>query len=91
MRKHKVKRYFRLRKNYFRATFWAMEGYLTTKEAAARLGVSTARIRQMIIEGVINGAEKFGRDNVVSEKEVKRLESLDRKAGRPAKVKNEKK
>lgn len=64
-----------------------MEGYLTTKEAAARLKVSTARIRQMIIEGVIVGAEKFGRDNVVPEAEVVRLENADRKAGRPPKEK----
>jgi excisionase family DNA binding protein len=66
-----------------------MEGYLTTKEAAARLNVSTARVRQMIIEGVIKGAEKFGRDNVVPEAEVTRLENIERKAGRPPKAKVE--
>jgi excisionase family DNA binding protein len=66
-----------------------MEGYLTTKEAAQRLAVSAARIRQMIIEGVIKGAGKFGRDNVVPELEVKRLEQFERKPGRPAKAKGE--
>jgi excisionase family DNA binding protein len=62
-----------------------MKGYLTTKEAAERLNVSTARIRQMIIEGVIKNAEKFGRDNVVPETEVERLAAIERKPGRPLK------
>ena len=60
-----------------------MEGYLTTKEAAERLKVSAARIRQMIIEKVIVGAEKFGRDNVVPESEISRLENTERSPGRP--------
>lgn len=67
-----------------------MKGYLTAKQAAARLGVSDTRIRQMIIEGVIIGAEKFGRDNVIPEKEIERLENTERKAGRPPKAKDEK-
>lgn len=60
-----------------------MKDFLTTKEAAERLGVSDARIRQMILEGVIKNAQKFGRENVISEVEVKRLEKSDRKPGRP--------
>ena len=66
-----------------------MEGYLTTKEAAARLNVSTARIRQMIAEGVIKKAQKFGRDNVILESEVERLEATERKPGRPTVKDNE--
>ena len=62
-----------------------MKGFLTTKEAGQRLGVSDARIRQMIFEGVIKGAGKFGRENVIPEKEIKRLEESERKAGRPPK------
>jgi excisionase family DNA binding protein len=62
-----------------------MKGFLTTKQAAERLGVSDSRVRQMILEGVIKNGQKFGRENVISEAEVKRLESLDRKPGRPAK------
>ena len=65
-----------------------MKGYLTTTQVAERLNVSQARVRQMIIEGIIK-AEKVGRDNFISESEVKRIEKLDRKAGRPAKVKVE--
>ncbi len=38
----------------------------------------------MILDGVII-AEKFGRDNVISEVEMKRIEKLDRKPGRPKK------
>jgi len=66
-----------------------MKGYLTTTQTAERLNVSQARVRQMIIEGIIK-AEKVGRDNFISESEVKRIVSLDRKAGRPKKVKSEK-
>lgn len=80
--------FFRLRNNYYSGKFRAMvKGYLTTTEAAARLGVSMARIRQMIIDGVIAGAEKVGRDNVIPEREIARLESAERKAGRPPKTK----
>jgi excisionase family DNA binding protein len=38
---------------------------LTTNEAAARLGVSPARVRQMVASGAIV-SEKFGRDTVIS-------------------------
>jgi len=37
----------------------------TTAEAAAKLGVTPARVRQMVIAGVLE-AEKFGRDLVIS-------------------------
>lgn len=68
--------------------FEAMEGeFLTTKEAAEALGVSAAYIRQMIISGAIIGAKKFGRDNAVPQSEIERLKNVERKAGRPAKVK----
>ncbi len=62
-----------------------MKGYLTTTQTAERLSISQARVRQLIIEGVIT-AEKFGRDNFIPESEVKRIEKLDRKAGRPKKA-----
>ena len=38
----------------------------------------------MILDGVIK-AEKVGRDNFILESEVKRLESIERKPGRPTK------
>lgn len=68
--------------------FEAMEiegEFLTTKEAAEKLGVSVAYIRQMIAAGTITGAKKFGRDNAVPLSEVVRLEGTERKAGRPKK------
>ncbi len=65
-----------------------MKGYLTTTQTAERLNVSQARVRQIILDGVIK-ADKFGRDNVISEAELKRIEKLDRKAGRPPKDKKE--
>ena len=66
-----------------------MKDYLTTSQTAERLGISSAKVRQMIIEGVITQAEKVGRDNFIPESEVKRLESFDRKPGRPQKTKND--
>ncbi len=65
-----------------------MKGFLTAKQAAERLGVSDARVRQMIIEGVIKNAQKFGRENVIPEAEIERLEKSERKPGRPAKSKD---
>ena len=61
-----------------------MKGYLTTKQTGEKLGITPDRVRQLIIEGTIE-AEKIGRDNFITESEVKRLEKLDRKAGRPPK------
>lgn len=61
------------------------EEFLTTKEAAERIGVTSAYVRQMIIAGTITGAKKFGRDNAVPVSEVERLKTSDRKAGRPKK------
>ncbi len=64
-----------------------MKGYLTTKQTAERLNVVPSRVRRMILDGVIK-AEKVGRDNFIPESEVKRLENVERKPGRPAKEKS---
>jgi excisionase family DNA binding protein len=64
-----------------------MKDLVSTAEAAKRLNVTTTRIRQMIIEGVIVGADKLGRDYFIPEREIVRLEKTERKAGRPAKAK----
>ncbi len=37
----------------------------TTNEAAARLGVTPARVRQMVVSGEIE-SERFGRDTVIT-------------------------
>lgn len=56
---------------------------LTTKEAAARLGVSVLRVQQLIWDGRLP-AEKIGRDYVIKEADLKLVE--DRKPGRPRKA-----
>jgi excisionase family DNA binding protein len=65
-----------------------VKGFVTTTEAAAHLGISTARVRQLILDRIL-AAEKFGRQHVISEKEIARLKSIERKAGRPPKIKRE--
>ena len=57
--------------------------YLTTKETAEKLGVSTGRIRQMVIAGQLH-AEKFGRELMISEIDIKAVRN--RKTGRPRKA-----
>ena len=59
--------------------------YLTTKETAEKLGVSTGRIRQMVIAGQLH-AEKFGRELMISETDIKAVRH--RKTGRPKKAEN---
>src|SRR5215213_4509580 len=44
--------------------FAVMEGYITTTEAAERLGVSSARVRQLVSSGALP-AQKFGPVNMV--------------------------
>lgn len=60
-----------------------MSATLTTKEAAARLGVSAARVRQLVLAGNLP-AEKFGRDLMIKETDLKLVE--ERPMGRPPKA-----
>jgi excisionase family DNA binding protein len=59
---------------------------LTTKEAAERLGVSAARVRQLVLSGQLPAA-KFGRDLVIKESDLKLV--AERPMGRPPKAKAE--
>lgn len=59
-----------------------MSEAITTKEAADRLGVSAARVRQMVLSGQLP-AEKFGRDLVIKSSDLKLVEI--RPVGRPPK------
>lgn len=43
----------------------AMRETYTTEEAAAALGVSSARVRQLILEGILK-TERFGRAHVIT-------------------------
>jgi excisionase family DNA binding protein len=64
-----------------------MSATLTTKEAAERLGVSPARVRQLVLSGELP-AEKFGRDLMIKEGDLKLV--ADRPIGRPPKTSKEK-
>lgn len=59
-----------------------MSRKLTTKEAAQRLGISDARVRQLVLSGKLP-AQKFGRDLQIDEKDLEKVK--ERKAGRPKK------
>ena len=55
--------------------------FLTTKEVAQRLGVKI-RMVQLLIQSGRLPAQKFGRDYMIKEKDLKLVEV--RKVGRPA-------
>jgi excisionase family DNA binding protein len=57
---------------------------LTTPEVAKRLNVSTARVRQLILEGRLPSVQ-YGRDHLVKESDLALVK--DRPAGRPKKGK----
>jgi len=57
-----------------------MENLLTTEEAAARLGVTGARVRAMIRDERLP-AQKFGHVHMIKEVDLKLVEN--RKTGRP--------
>ena len=55
---------------------------LTTKEAGERLGITVQRIHALIRDGRLP-AQKFGRDYLIKESDLKLVE--ERKPGRPSK------
>jgi excisionase family DNA binding protein len=62
-----------------------MGNIYTTTDAARRLGVSQARVRQLIEDGRLK-AEKQGRDLLIPQDSLKEFEKNGRKKpGRPAK------
>jgi excisionase family DNA binding protein len=73
-----------LRNTFFRDIVAPMSRGITTSEAAERLGVSTARVRKLVLDGRLP-AKKFGRDLVISEAGLRSFERL--KGGRPPKRK----
>lgn len=64
-----------------------IEGYLTVKEAAEKLGVSDGRIRQLIAEKRLPSI-KIGNSNVIKETDLKLVEVRIR-TGRKPKPKND--
>jgi excisionase family DNA binding protein len=64
-----------------------MEQTFTTTEAAEMLGVTTARIRQMVLAGEIEG-EKRGRDLLIPKSQIEKAKARKTKPGpKPAKKK----
>ncbi len=63
----------------------SLEGFLTTKEVAEKLGVSVGRVQQFIAEGRLP-ATKIGQTNLVKESDLKLVQ--DRKTGRPLKARS---
>jgi excisionase family DNA binding protein len=57
---------------------------LTTQQAAAELGLTDSRIRQLIIEGKLP-AQRFGRSHMIKRSDLKRVEVGN--VGRPPKDK----
>ncbi|HEY0320110.1 MAG TPA: helix-turn-helix domain-containing protein [Pyrinomonadaceae bacterium] len=64
-----------------------MNEFLTTEQAAAELGVSDSRVRQLILEGKLP-AQKFGRSHMIKRSDLKNVEIGNR--GRPPKDKKKK-
>ena len=66
-------------------TFQNMSKFHTTQSAARYLGVTPARVRQLILEGRLT-SEKYGRDHLISESDLKTYMATARKnPGRPRK------
>lgn len=65
--------------------FSGMEGYITTTEAAERLGLSSARVRQLVLSGKLP-ATRFGPVNMVKEADLSLVRNRPA-AGRPPKAK----
>jgi excisionase family DNA binding protein len=60
-----------------------MTKLLTTQQAAERLGITDARVRQLILSGRVP-AQKLGRDLFIEEGDLKLVQ--DRKPGRPRRL-----
>jgi excisionase family DNA binding protein len=59
---------------------------VSTKEAARRLGVSLRRVQAMIRQGIIP-ATKLTREWMIDTADLQRVKAMERKPGRPRKLK----
>ncbi len=75
-----VNSYFSCVNLFLALQFTPMSQTFTTKEAAERLGITPARVRQLVLAGQLP-AEKFGRDLVIHESDLESVK--DRPIGRP--------
>ncbi len=65
----------------------AIEGYLTTKQIAEKLGVTVGRVQQLVADKRLI-AIKVGQTNLIKESDFQKYEKKDR--GRPRKTKDSK-
>lgn len=63
--------------------------YLTTRQAAATLRLSIARVCQLLAAGRIPGARKFGPVWQIPPEGLAEFAALDRKPGRPVATEEE--
>jgi excisionase family DNA binding protein len=61
-----------------------MDNFLTTEEAAQRLGVTPARVRQLILSGQLP-ARKFAKVNMIDARDLELVKDRP-KVGRPRKA-----
>lgn len=64
-----------------------MDNLLTTEEAAKRLGVTPARVRQLILSGQLP-ARKFAKVNMIDAQDLELVKDRP-KVGRPRKAQSE--
>ena len=62
---------------------------MTTREAAAYLGLSTDTVAQYVHRGIIAVAEKIGNMRMISQVELDRYRREKRPVGRPAESRDE--
>jgi excisionase family DNA binding protein len=62
-----------------------MNAFVTTRQAAERLGVSDSRIRQLILDGKL-AAVKAGRDWLIKASDLRLMEKRKTKPGPAAKA-----
>lgn len=61
----------------------SIENYLTASEAAALIGCSSARVRQLIQQGVLSGKKLSPRMWLVERKDAEKIRDLPYTTGRP--------
>ena len=76
---------YRVRYSYFMKKNEQESEFLSTTQAAGELGVNQSRIRQLILNGQIPDARKFGRDWMIPRSALAALRN--RKPGNPHKEK----
>jgi len=62
----------------------ALQGFLTTIQAAEIIGVTAGRVRQLVIDQQIKGVERPDKRTIlIPETEAERLREVEHKRGRP--------